>query len=813
MNSDQWHRLDTALAAALELPPASRDAALVSALDGDPALLQEARHLLEVESEADRFFLRAAPVVAPNLLVGPWRLVRELGRGGMGVVWLAERAVGDTGMRAAIKFLDTPFAAPEMRRRFAEEKRLLARLNHPHIARILDAGLDAHPLPNFVLEFVDGVPLTSFTSSLSPAACLPLLIQIAHAVQHAHANLVIHRDLKPANILVTAAGESKLLDFGLARLAAPSAVNTATIFRALSLDYASPEQIRGEEVTTATDIYSLGVVFFEALTAQRARRWSTKPIAQAVSDAGQFRLPPPPILPIDLRAVLDKATDPDPSLRYASAAAFATDLENVLLQRPVEARPRTALYTLQRFVARNRIPVSLAVTALLTFSALGGYAIRAGLHAEASRAIADTRLQQVLAANRETSQALARAESQSRFAESQRQLAASRQRDVLEMSFATLTETYRELRELPGSTATRARLLTGTLQRLKRLQDAGDDDRNLLLLIADAHGRLAEVLGGKNENLGDPQAAQQHLNSQIRILDALRARFPSDDEITRIWADAAVALWWQLPSAQRTPNAPALLRLEPVWNRLLASSPRNPAVLRAAGSYYFSRSMSVGLPPTAKIQFLEKAAALWASEEALTGGGEIVWRNLALANKYIAGAYIALPQSPRQLHHAELARAFDQKRLDRNPANSQARMDLSFGLTALADYHYTRKDFSAATPFYRQALQIRVSLLATEPANQQYRRSIAYPARNAAWSAWQSADFAGLATDLDAFRQYRPDTKADQSQVEFLTGELAHHRGHLAEACAAWRRAEASQPDPVLASRLAERLLLCTPKP
>lgn len=816
MSPEQWRRVDDSLATVLDLQPSERAAALRQSLADDPDSLREAEQLLAGESDAGEFFEAAKPAspLAPGVAVGAWRLVRELGRGGMGVVWLAERADGQAEMSAAIKFLDSPFASPESRRRFAAEKRLLARLNHPNIARLLDPGLDHAGFPNFILEYVDGVPLTTYTASQPLSVRLQLLIQIASAVHHAHGNLVIHRDLKPSNILVTRAGESKLLDFGIARLTEESSPLTRTLFRALSVDYASPEQIRGEPVTTASDIYSLGLVFYEVLTGQRARKWSQSPIAEVIEQAARFRLPSAPLLHADLRAILDKATEPEPARRYASAAEWAADLERFQQRRPVEARPRTALYTFQRFVTRNRWPVAAAVATAVSVVALATAAVIAGLRAEANRKVADTRLRQIEAANAETRRALQDAESQRAKAESQSNLAATRLRDVEEMSFSLLNETYQQLQELPGATAVRARLIEKTLARLQRLQTTGGANRDLSLLIADSHGRLAAELGGSNENLGNQDAAFKHLQTQVRTLDALRQASPADIMVTRLWADARATLWAAEKRLNRNASPRALLDLEPVWKSLLARAPRDIAVLRSAGSYYFRCATAAGPELAKQTAYLQRANELWTAEEHISGGGETVWRNLALANKYIAGSIARQKPSPLQLLYAEKARAYDQKRLDRNPANAQARMDLTFDITSVADYHVQHaKDYREGARLYREALRLRQSLHELEPANPWYRRSLVYPALSAAYAANEAGDLDALARDITTLRQSidrasATATSNDRASLEFFTGELAHHQNRPVEACAAWSRAAALN---AAISELRDRLARCPP--
>lgn len=788
MTEERWQRLEEALAAALELPEGERAAELGARLGDDAVMLREAEQMLAGEGAAAEYFERGRGgngVPAAGGRLGPWQLVRELGRGGMGVVWLAERADGEAEMRAAVKFLDVPYAGPEERRRFAAEKHLLARLEHPHIARLLDAGREAAWAPHFVLEYVDGVPLTTYAAGVSERERIGLLIQIASAVQHAHSKLVIHRDLKPANILVTREGAAKLLDFGVGRLA-EGASNTNTIFRAMSLDYASPEQIRGEEVSTATDIYSLGLVFFEALTGRRARRWGEKGIGEVVREAERFRLPPEGVLHPDLRAILDQATDAEPGRRYASAAALAADLTRFLEKRPVEARPRTVLYTLQRFVARNSWGVAAGVCLAVLVTGLAAATVAAGWRAEANRQVADRRLAQVEAANLETRAALAKAEEERRRAE-------ARQRDLEEMGFSLVNETYRDLQELPGATGTRARLLQKTLGRLERLRRSVGENRELVLLIADAHGRLGEELGGSNENLGDPKTAHRHYAQRVSTLEEWRRRQPEDTQIWRLWADAKSGLWQFEKKLGRNPNPADMRALAGAWDDLVQREPRDVAVLRAAGTYYFRSAMSVESDPVLRRAAYKKAIALWEREEAVSGGEETVWRNLALGNKYVANVEQKLKNFEAQLAHAEKARSYDQRRLDRSPANSQARMDLTFDLTSIGDYYSIRPgQAGTAVRHYREALRQRQTLVAVEPTNAWYQRSLLYPAQYAAYYSWVAGDWKGLAEDLAVFRREsgRSANATVSAMASFLSGEFAWHEGRRPEACVAWREAE-----------------------
>ncbi|NNF03496.1 MAG: serine/threonine protein kinase, partial [Rhodothermales bacterium] len=284
---ERWTRLTELLGGALDRSADERNAWLADACSDDPTLIDEVVALVEAHEHADRSNLleEGAIDLAPAALdaatspprVGQYRLVSEIGRGGMSTVWLAERADGLFDQRVAVKMLQAGFLPEERRRRFEAERRILASLQHPNIARLLDGGVTESGQPYLVMEYVDGTPVTEFcaTNLLGVDERLRLFSTICEAVAFAHRNLVVHRDLKPSNIFVTADGTVKLLDFGIAKLIGDETdlpkdeALTRTGQILLTPEYAAPEQVRGDPVTTATDVYSLGVVLYELLVGRR----------------------------------------------------------------------------------------------------------------------------------------------------------------------------------------------------------------------------------------------------------------------------------------------------------------------------------------------------------------------------------------------------------------------------------------------------------------------------------------------------------------------------------------------------------------
>ncbi|GMU43663.1 MAG: protein kinase [Xanthomonadales bacterium] len=313
--------------------------------------------------------------------IGPWVLLRLLGHGGMGAVWLAERSERDFQQRAALKLIKLGMDSAEILRRFVAERRILARLDHPNIARLIDGGVDLAGRPWFAMEYVDGLALGDYANAqaLDAPARVRLFLKLCDAVAHAHRQLVVHRDLKPGNILVDARGEPRLLDFGIAKLleSDPENDTSATGARFFTRAYASPEQIRGEPIGTATDIYALGAVLFELLSGcalhhARLATGETRDLLVLARHRAGGQGPPPVsarALGGDLGLILAKAVRAEAPRRYASVDGFAEDLRAWLDGRPVRARPDSLGYRTRRFVRRHWIGAGASTAVLLALVA------------------------------------------------------------------------------------------------------------------------------------------------------------------------------------------------------------------------------------------------------------------------------------------------------------------------------------------------------------------------------------------------------------------------------------------------------------
>ncbi len=417
MPDDRTIRADALLTAALDLAPGERAAFLQRECGQDATLHRLVLSLLEDAERPDGFLTPGAPLAGelwkearesleeagklpPGTSVGAWRILGEIGAGGMAVVYLAERVSGDFDQRAALKLIKTGVDTEETLRRFRQERQILASLDHPNISRVLDGGVSAEGRPFFAMEHIEGLPIDRWCDERQVPVDerLRLFVEVGHAVEFAHQHLVVHRDLKPSNILVTDRGQVKLLDFGIAKLLDPAAVShaappTRTSVRVMTPQYASPEQFRGDVTTTASDVYQLGLLLYQLLTGRRAQALDGVSAAQFEQVVCE-RLPGRPSTVVaapaagthgasldrlrrrlrgDLDNIVMKALRKEPERRYASAADLVDDVQRHLDGRPVKARPSTLGYRTTRFMRRNALATSIG--SLLLVSILGGLVI------------------------------------------------------------------------------------------------------------------------------------------------------------------------------------------------------------------------------------------------------------------------------------------------------------------------------------------------------------------------------------------------------------------------------------------------------
>src|SRR5881227_1287218 len=401
---ERWKEIEVVFEKALDLPTNARTAFLEKSCNGDEELRREVESLLESHASAGSFidertlFISNEDLkdkeegVPVGQLIGAYRIVREIGRGGMGAVYLAERADEQYKKQVAIKLIKRGMDTDSVLRHFRNERQILASFDHPNIARLFDGGTTKDGLPYFVMEYIEGVTINQYCSAhgLSVVERLKLIREACSAVSYAHRHTVIHRDIKMSNIFVTSEGTPKLLDFGIAKILQPGieseALMTMTGVRPMTPEYASPEQVRGEPVTTASDVYSLGVVLYELLTGRSPYHFTSRSPSEVVREITNTEPPRPStvvsnnnqqseitnqkFLRGDLDNILLMALRKEPARRYQSVEQFSEDIGGHLAARPVLARKDTVGYRAGKFVRRNK--VATAAASSVFFSLLSG---------------------------------------------------------------------------------------------------------------------------------------------------------------------------------------------------------------------------------------------------------------------------------------------------------------------------------------------------------------------------------------------------------------------------------------------------------
>ncbi len=706
MTPERWRRVRELFDRTADLGAEERDRFLERECGSDAGLGSEVRALLASSAVAGEFLetpaieqMQRGPAIAevPPVRIGPWQIERELGHGGMGTVYLGVRAEGEFRQSAAVKLVRRGMDTDFILRRFRTEREILAGLDHPYIARLLDGGSTTDGLPYFAMEYVEGRHLLEDCAARGADVRqrVELFLQVCEAVAYAHRHLVVHRDLKPSNILVTAEGAPKLLDFGLAKLLQPEAGaprdRTETALRLLTPDYASPEQIRGERITTATDIYSLGVVLYELLTGRRpygAVRASSDAIARAVCEQEPAR----PGLGSDLDNIILMALRKEPERRYPSVEALADDLRRQQEGRPVTARKDTLGYRVGRFVSRHRVGTVAAV--------LGALALAGALGA----AISQARVARV-----------ERAEAERRFD------------DVRRLANSFLFEFHDAIKDLPGSTPARELVVRRALEYLEKLSSVRHGDDELQRELAEAYERVARVQGGLFEShLGDTEGARKSLLHAIAIREHLaRAGTAADREAL---AETELQLAQVLMSAGDASGAAARARRAvTTLEKLSAAAPldRRLEARRARAHRYVGAAL---VRSSARAEALTELTSAERAFDALASsdpGNKAFRRELAITNQLIVHALGGSRERERALHSYTKAVALQSELAAAEPGNSSYERELAYTHVSMGAFYEWSGDEKSALETYARALPILESLVATDPRNADTRLLLA----------------------------------------------------------------------------------------
>jgi eukaryotic-like serine/threonine-protein kinase len=556
---------------AADLDPAARAAFLQQECAGDTILLRTLRQLLAASDAAEQDPIwRGSALESEARYVPPdpsrendrldrYSLMEQIGAGGMGVVYKGVRAGGEFSQVVAIKILQGAAGDQELARRFRQERQILAGLQHPYIAHLIDGGTTDSGQPFLVMEYVDGVPIDSYAAArdLSLPDLLDLFRKICAAVSHAHAKLIVHRDLKPGNILVTPDGSPKLLDFGIAKLLDGSAERTMTGGGALTPEYASPEQVRGEQVTTAADIYSLGVLLYRLLSGRSPYRNTGSAIDLAVAIC---TLEPEPLTAAtgrsfdrDIDTIVQVALRKEPERRYASVEQFAEDIRRWQDGYPIAARPATRGYRAVKFIRRNRL--SITASFLVALALLGGVAATAW----------------------------------------EARIANRRFNDVRKLANSYLFEFHDAIRDLPGSTPARQLVAKRALEYLDSLSRESGSDKALQLELAAAYEKVGAVQGAPNRpSLGDLAGALVSFRKAQSIRERLGVATPD----TQAGLDLATNYFYYAEILQITGDlrgsAETAHKAVTLMEKYVAAQPANPAVRNWLAKSYDSMASVTG---------------------------------------------------------------------------------------------------------------------------------------------------------------------------------------------------------------------------
>jgi len=666
----RWMRLKALFSQAIELAPEVRQNWMDGACAGDPALRAELDALIVAHGRADTFLetlalnsreaaeavLHATSRVAaregapPRL--GAYRILRELDRGGMGVVYLAARDDESFEKLVAIKVVPGDLIHPEVQQRFHGERRILATLDHPNIAHLLDAGATDTGVPYVVMEYVEGEPITVYCAArrLPVRERLKLFCVVAEAVQYSHQRLVIHRDIKPRNILVTRDGVPKLLDFGIAKLVQPSPLEddrTRTAFRALTPESASPEQIRGEPVTVATDVYSLGVLLYRLLTDRspyRGDMTTDAGMVQAVcheepvrpsdclaGDTGRAAGATP--FPIDRRELagdLDwivlKALRKEPARRYGSVEQFAQDIQRHLSHRPILAAPDAWTYRARKFLTRHRVGVAAAATVLAATLTATAVSVR-----------------------------------QARVAQRQREAAQQRFDMVRKLARAVVFDFNDALESVPGATAGRKLIIGTAIEYLNALSGDELGDVGLMHEVAAAYLKIGDIQGNPTvPNLNDPEGSRASYEHALSLYRRLAARAPSAE------TDSGMAqAHWALGVAD--------------WAKGDSTA--------SLAHYAEMRRLSEGLAKSAPVNAAYR-------------------RDVARADYQIGQVYLMLGDSERAAENYRLSVAAAESIVSVDPRDQVAWRTVGAGYLKLGDVAVLQQDHALAMGWFRRASEV-----------------------------------------------------------------------------------------------------------
>ncbi len=788
---EQWSRVNELFDAAAELQEPERTQFLAKECAEDGALRAEVESLLASDAESSEFIEEPVGTVPLELFsessseiagqqFGAYRIVREIGRGGLGTVYLAERADDEYRKEVALKLVRRGLDTEDILRRFRHERQILAQLDHPNIARLIDGGTTEDGLPYFVMEYVQGANLLEFCDAqkLDTNERLSLFRKVCDAVSYAHQNLVIHRDLKPSNILVTEGGTPKLLDFGIAKLLTPEeAAMTQTIpaLRVMTPEYASPEQIKGGAITTSSDVYSLGVLLYELLTGQKPYRLtsrSVEEISRAItdqeptrpSDAPQSAIRNPKLLRGDLDNIVLMALRKEPERRYATVERFSEDIRRHLEGLPVSAHRDTFQYRATKFVRRNKAGVVAAVFVLL--------AVAGGIMATLWQA---------------------------RVAQAQRTKAERRFNDVRKLANSNLFDVYPKIENLAGSLEAQQAVLLNVLQYLDSLFHEAGDDLELQSELATAYEKVGDVQGAKNDqSLGNYKTGLETYLKAQQLREAVYLADPTNleakEKLAQNYYVTARTLWF----TNRTEEAAAFYKKGIKLRReLVAASPDSAE----ANNGLAITLINAGAIPefsyktTEALVYFNEAFAIIEKMRAKYPEHRELKKTLSLDLKYLGRTKAALKEYDEALAYLQQALALSQELARGFPQDFRLQQDVWVSQKQVCQFFINKDDGEGAVPACLPTTAFPRLALAKEPENATVQHDLSV-------SQWDVARAFNLAKNYSGAQEAANESIATISELIKKLPENTNYQRYLAIYLTA--KGEASlglnQFDPALAT-------------
>ena len=799
MKPEEWEKVKDIFAVAIEQPAALRSKFLQDACGQDQFLRSEVESLLAASDEPEQIIEQNAFDLAAHIQTdsfvgkqfGNYKIIREIGRGGMGAVFLAERSDGEFEQKVALKIIRQSFSSAEMEKHFRRERQILASLNHPNIAKLLDGGVSVTGELFLAMEFIEGELLLDYVENrnLEINERLNLFLKICRAVSYAHQNLIVHRDIKPANILVVSDGEPKLLDFGLAKVLsenfASDGAQTETFFRAFTPSYASPEQICGRNISTASDVYSLGVVFYELLTGAKPFHFEGKSIEEIMKTATEnepsfpsrsvgSQIPQSATRVSQLKGDLDTITltalRKEPERRYKSVEAFAGDIERHLKGLPILARPNTASYRAAKFLQRNKLAVT-AIAFIITALILG----------------------------------LGTALWQARVARAERDRAEKRFGDVRKLSNALLNDIAPKIERLEGSTEAREILVKHALEYLDSLAGESTDDLTLQAELAVAYEKIGVLQGdSRKPSLSDFRGAIASLEKAQLIRRRLLEINSNDAENWRLLAEnlrlLSIRLMYQNDVSGGIKGGKEAVS---IYEKLVAENPQSLSLqLALLETQIEDAAGSIDLSKFAEaIPVLQKAASKIEELRQANEGEAEIERILAKCLTFLG--YSLSWESRQPEAEAEMTRAVNitESLAARFPNDTNFRQDL-WKIYQAAAVIYEGIDDARAFELCEKARKIGEATIAQDHANAQARHNLAMTFSRLGVSASNLGKpdealtylerAATILSELQAKDQLNRGYDSDSSSLHTRIGDAKYKRRDLAGALEAYEKSRAS---------------------